>query len=333
MTVLVLGGAGYIGSVTVEKLAQAGRKVVVYDNLSRGHAGAVESGVPFVQGDIGDTALLEKTLRDHKIASVMHFCAHSQVGESVREPWMYYQNNLANGIALLGVLLRLEVRQFIFSSTAATFGEPDAEQITEETPQHPTNPYGRSKLMFEQVLADCSRAHGLRSIALRYFNACGATEKHGEDHTPETHLIPLVLEVALGKREALGVFGRDYPTPDGTCVRDYIHVSDLADAHILALQALEKDAPTACYNLGNGQGFSVLEIVHAAEEITCRRIPTTDQPRRAGDPPRLVASSDLIREKLHWHPQIPDPRRIIESAWKWKQAHPEGYGDKPAKEE
>ncbi|HNY27286.1 MAG TPA: UDP-glucose 4-epimerase GalE [Candidatus Sumerlaeota bacterium] len=326
MTVMVLGGAGYIGSVTVERLVETGRKVVVYDNLSRGHAEAVEANVPFVQGDIADTQLLEKTIRERKVKSVMHFCAHSLVGESVKEPLMYYQNNLRNGIDLIETLRRCEVQQFIFSSTAATFGQPDTEFITETTAQAPTNPYGRSKLMFEKILQDCSEAYGFRSVALRYFNACGATQKHGEDHSPETHLIPVVLDVALGKREALGVFGRDYATPDGTCVRDYIHVSDLADAHILALESLEKGGKTTSYNLGNGQGFSVLDVVRAVEEVTCKHIPTIDSPRRPGDPARLVASSDRIREELHWHPKFTDLKQIIRTAWDWKLAHLTGYG-------
>ncbi|HBF35367.1 TPA: UDP-glucose 4-epimerase GalE [Candidatus Sumerlaeota bacterium] len=330
MSILVAGGAGYIGSVTVERLSRAGHKVVVYDNLSRGHREAVPNQVTFVQGDIADSATLEKALREHKVDAVMHFCAHSQVGESVKEPFMYYQNNVQNGINLLGAMLRCDVKQFIFSSTAAVFGEPDAIPITEETAQHPTNPYGRTKWMFEQILRDCSDAHGLRSISLRYFNACGATELCGEDHTPETHLIPIVLDVAAGKRESLGIFGRDYPTQDGTCIRDYVHVSDLADAHIKALEALGKGAATNIYNLGNGQGFSVLEVVQAAEEVTSRKIPCINSPRRAGDPARLVASSDRIREELHWNPQIADLRRIIETAWKWKLEHPNGYGSAPA---
>jgi len=326
MAVMVVGGAGYIGSVTVERLAQKGHKVVVYDNLSRGHREAVEEHVAFVQGDIADADLLEKTMREHKVSAVMHFCAHSQVAESMQNPFIYYENNVRNGINLLGVMFRCEVSQFIFSSTAAVYGEPGEVPIREDAPKNPTNPYGRSKWMFEQVLQDVGEAQGFRSISLRYFNACGATDKHGEDHNPETHLIPIILEVALGRREALGVFGRDYPTPDGACIRDYIHVSDLADAHIRALEDLEKGAPTAAYNLGLGHGFSVLEVVQAAEEVTCRKIPIVDKPRRPGDPAQLVASSDLVREKLHWHPQFTDLRRIIETAWKWKSEHPNGYG-------
>jgi len=332
MSVLVAGGAGYIGSVTVERLSRAGHKVVIYDNLSRGHAEAVPPHVPFVKGDLADTPLLEKTLREHKVESVMHFCAHSLVAESVREPLMYYQNNVQNGLNLLGAMLRCDVKQFIFSSSAAVFGEPKDVPIPEDACRCPTNPYGRTKLMFETILGDCSEAHGLRSISLRYFNACGATETCGEEHNPETHLIPIVLEVALGKREALGVFGRDYPTPDGTCIRDYIHVADLADAHVRALEALAKGAATTVYNLGNGHGFSVLEVAQAAEEITCRKIATIDAPRRPGDPARLVAASDRIREELHWHPQITDLRRIIETAWKWKLQHPNGYASAKAAE-
>ncbi|HUT24684.1 MAG TPA: UDP-glucose 4-epimerase GalE [Sumerlaeia bacterium] len=325
MSVLVAGGAGYVGSVTVERLSRSGRKVIVYDNLSRGHAAAVDPRIPFVRGDVADADLLVKTMQEHKVESVMHFCAYSLTRESIDNPLAYYQNNVQNGLNLLGAMHRCEVHQFIFSSTAAIFGEPEAVPIPEEAPQRPTNPYGRSKAMFEQMLRDCSQAHGLRSISLRYFNACGATEEHGEDHNPETHLIPILLEVAMGKREALAVFGRDYPTPDGVCVRDYVHVGDLADAHIRVLEALERGADTTAYNLGNGHGFSVLEVVRAVEEVTCRRIPVIDQARRPGDPTQLVASSNRIREELHWHPQITDLRQIIESAWKWKQAHPNGY--------
>lgn len=259
MSILVAGGAGYIGSVTVERLSRAGHKVVVYDNLSRGHREAVSSNVQFVQGDLADTQTLEKTLREHQVRGVMHFCAHSQVGESVKEPLMYYQNNVQNGLNLLGAMLRCNVNLFIFSSTAAVFGEPESVPITEDAPKQPTNPYGRGKLMFEKILADCSEAHGLRSVSLRYFNACGATEACGEDHSPETHLIPIVLEVAMGKREALGLFGRDYPTPDGTCIRDYVHVSDLADAHIKAFEALDKGAPTTVYNLGNARAKTIVD--------------------------------------------------------------------------
>ncbi len=325
MSVLVLGGAGYIGSVVVEQLAKAAKKVVVYDNLSRGYAAAVDPDVPFVRGDIADAELLENTIREHKVESVMHFCAYIKVGESVEDPLLYYNNNVKNGLTLLEVLRKCEVKQIIFSSTAAIFGDSGSRNIDESAAEKPSNPYGRTKLMFEKILRDCSDAYGLRSISLRYFNACGASERFGEAHVPETHLIPLALEVAQGKREALGIFGRDYPTDDGTCVRDYIHVSDLAAAHLLALEALKNGASTTAYNLGNGHGFSVLEVIRAAEEITCRRIPTIDKPRRAGDSTRLVASSDKIREELRWHPQITELRKIIESAWKWKQAHPNGY--------
>ena len=326
MTVLVLGGAGYIGSVATERLLESGSEVVVYDNLSRGHAEAIEPGVPFVEGDLADAALLEKTIVEHKIDSVMDFCAFIEVGESVEKPLMYYQNNVAAGLTLLEVLVKCGVEKLVFSSTAALYGEPEAELVTEEAPLAPTSPYGRGKLMFEQILQDCAAAHGLRSVSLRYFNACGATEQHGEDHRPESHLIPRMIDVALGKREALGVYGRNYPTEDGTCVRDYVHVADLADAHLRALEALERGIHTTAYNLGNGHGFSVLEVIRAVEEVTCRHIPILDQPPRPGDPARLVASSDKIREELRWRPQISDLRQIIESALKWKQAHPEGYG-------
>ncbi|MFP4378965.1 MAG: UDP-glucose 4-epimerase GalE [Candidatus Sumerlaeia bacterium] len=332
MSILVAGGAGYIGSVTVERLSRAGYKVVVFDNLSRGHARAVADHIPFVEGDLADTELLEKTLQDHKVESVMHFCAHSQVGESVQNPLMYYDNNIKNGVNLLNAMVKCNIQKFIFSSSAAVFGEPDSVPITEDAPRRPSNPYGRTKSMFEDILLDCSEAHGIRSISLRYFNACGASDNCGEDHTPETHLIPIVLDVAMGRREAISVFGCDYPTEDGTCIRDYIHVCDLADAHIKALEALDKGACTTAYNLGNGHGFSVLEVIQAAEEVTCRKIPTIDAARRPGDPARLVAAADRIREDLHWHPQITDLRRIIETAWKWKQAHPDGYEEKKGHE-
>lgn len=329
MSVLVLGGAGYIGSVVVEHLVHAGRKVVVIDSLSTGHAAAVEPPALLVQGDIGNMELIEGVIREHKVESIMHFCAWSLVEQSVREPLRYYENNIRNGINLLCAMARCGVRQFIFSSSAAVFGEPESIPIGEEAPLKPKNPYGRTKAMFEEILRDCAAASDLRYMALRYFNACGATEKHGEDHHPESHLIPVVLDVATGKREALSVFGKDYPTPDGTCVRDYIHVSDLAEAHIRALSALEKSAPSACYNLGNGHGFSVLEVAQAAEEVSARKIPIRFAPRRAGDPAALVASSEKIREDLRWFPQMPDLRRIIETAWEWRQKHPHGYGQPP----
>jgi UDP-glucose 4-epimerase len=332
MATLVLGGAGYIGSVTVERLNEAGRKVVVYDNLSRGHRDAVEEGIPFVQGDIANTELLAQTIDNFGIDSVMHFCAFIEVGESVKDPLKYYHNNLLNGLKLLEVLVEKGVDKFIFSSTAAVYGMPNVDAIDEDQPLAPINPYGWTKRMFEQILQDTSAAHDFRAIALRYFNACGATENHGEDHHPESHLIPIVLEVAQGKREALSIFGGDYDTPDGTCVRDYIHVRDLADAHIKALDALEKGAETTAYNLGNGQGFSVKQVVTAAEEVTARHINCIDAPRREGDPPRLVASSERIQKELQWRPQITNLRTIIESAWNWRQAHPKGYDDRQIEE-
>jgi len=330
MAVLVLGGAGYIGSVTVEQLVRSGRKVVVYDNLSTGHREAVEPTAVFVEGDIGDSARLEKTVRELNIQNVMHFCAHSVVDQSVKDPLRYYQNNVQNGIRLLATLQRCGVKQFIFSSSAAVYGEPATVPVDENAPTNPMHPYGRTKRMFEEILGDCSAAGDLHCISLRYFNACGATPKCGEDHRPETHLIPIVLEVAAGKREALSVYGRDYPTPDGTCIRDYIHVSDLAEAHVRALTALERGAATTVYNLGNGHGFSVLEVVQAVEEITARKIPIHFVARRPGDPARLVAASSKIHDDLHWYPQITDLRRIIETVWQWRQEHPHGYAPPPA---
>ena len=325
MAVLVLGGAGYIGSVTVEHLVRSGRKVIVYDNLSTGHVEVLEPHAVFIEGDVGDAAGLEKAIREYHVESVMHFCAHSLVDQSIKEPLRYYQNNLQNGIQLLVSMQRCGVKHFIFSSSASVYGEPETVPIDEQAPLNPTNPYGRTKAMFEQILRDCSGAGDLRCISLRYFNACGATQKHGEDHRPETHLIPIVLDVAVGKREVLSIYGRDYPTPDGTCIRDYVHVADLADAHVRALTALERGAPTTAYNLGNGHGFSVLEVVQAVEEVTSRKIPVHFAPRRAGDPAQLVASFERIREELRWYPQTPDLRRIIETAWQWRLEHPNGY--------
>ncbi|MBN1867009.1 UDP-glucose 4-epimerase GalE [Candidatus Sumerlaeota bacterium] len=328
MSVLVIGGAGYVGSVVVERLAKTGRKTVVLDNLSTGHREAVEPHVTFVEGDAANADLLEHLMREFRVQSVMHFCALSLVPESVERPLAYYDNNVRSGIGLLAAMKRCEVGMFIFSSSAAVFGEPAENPIADDAPSRPSSPYGHTKAMFEQILRDCSHAEKIRSVSLRYFNAAGATDKYGEDHSPESHLIPIVLDVAMGRREAVGVFGRDYPTPDGTCIRDYIHVSDLADAHVRALEALEKGGETTAYNLGIGHGFSVFDVIRAAEEIACRKIPMIDRPRRPGDPACLVASSERIREHLHWHPQVVDLRRIIDSAWKWKQAHPNGYAQK-----
>lgn len=325
MNILVAGGAGYIGSVCVELLLEAGYNVAVVDNLQRGHRQAVSPEAHFFHGDIADEEFVGEILRSFSPDVVMHFCALSLVGESVEKPLLYYQNNVAAGMALVRTMLAHDVRKIIFSSTAAVYGEPIETPIHEDHPKDPVNPYGRSKLMFEQILADLAASDGLRSVSLRYFNAAGATALHGEDHRPETHLIPLILEAAAGQREHVTVYGTDYPTPDGSCIRDYIHVADLARAHILALEKLDAREGAESFNLGNGQGFSVLEVIAAAEEVIGRTIPVRYGPRRAGDPAVLVASSERIQRELGWKPQIPDIRAIIESAWQWKLRHPRGY--------
>jgi UDP-glucose 4-epimerase len=323
VNVLVVGGAGYIGSVTVERLQAAGLKPIVFDNLTKGHRAAVPPGVPFVQGDMSDRAALDALFAAHSVDAVMHFAALSLVGESVEHPARYFGNNVAGGLVLLDAMRAAGVKKLVFSSTAAVYGEPERWPIEEDFPHQPTNPYGESKLAFEKALKWYERAYGLRYAALRYFNACGATARVGEDHDPETHLIPLVLQVAQGKRPHIGIFGEDYPTLDGTCVRDYIHVVDLADAHIKALSVL--DIRSVTYNLGNGTGFSVKQVIEAARRVTGHAIPAQVQPRRAGDPAVLVASSARIREELGWVPQKPDIETIIADAWAWHQAHPQGY--------
>ncbi|NUP90683.1 MAG: UDP-glucose 4-epimerase GalE [Candidatus Sumerlaeia bacterium] len=325
MSILVVGGAGYIGSVTVEHLLAAGEAVVVLDDLSRGHREAVSPQATLVHGSMADADRLRRLFRDHSIDAVMHFAAHSLVPESMANPLVYWENNVAAGLVLVREMIAAGVTRFVFSSTAATYGEPGRIPITEDTPTIPTNTYGLTKLTFERILADAGRAHGLRAVCLRYFNACGATETRGEDHHPETHLIPLVLEVAAGKRPSIKIFGDDYPTRDGTCVRDYIHVVDLAQAHLLALAHLRRGGEPRIYNLGNGEGFTVKEIVAIAREVTGHPIPVEFAPRRPGDPATLVASSDRIAADLDWRPQRGDIREIIQSAWQWHRHHPQGY--------
>lgn len=327
MNILVIGGAGYIGSITVEQLTAAGHSVTVVDDLSRGHRGAVAPGAELAVGDFGDHPFLNSVLSRRPFDAAMHFGASSLVGESVSDPATYYRNNMGKGIELVRALIDHGVKRLIFSSTAATFGEPRSVPIREDDPQIPTNPYGRTKLYFEHFLADCDSTYGLKSVCLRYFNAAGASERFGEDHTPETHLIPLVLQVAAGRRPEVAVFGSDYPTRDGTCVRDYIHVEDLAQAHILALEELVRTDTSTRYNLGNGEGYTVLEVLDAAERVTGRPIPRRMEARRAGDPAVLVASSEKIRGRLGWTPRYPRIDQIIDSAWRWMQKHPEGYGD------
>jgi UDP-glucose 4-epimerase len=318
MKVLVVGGAGYIGSHMVKLLGRRGCSVTTLDDLSAGHRGAVLTG-EFAQGSCGDRHVLNSVL-SQGIDAVMHFASFIQVGESVQHPDKYYQNNFVNTLALLDAMLAYGVRNFIFSSTAATFGEPQYTPIDERHPQNPINPYGRTKLMVEQALADYDKAYGIKSVCLRYFNAAGADPdgQLGERHDPETHLIPLVLQAASGRRAHISVFGRDYDTPDGTCIRDYIHIQDLCSAHWLALQSLMNGADSQAYNLGNGNGFSVQEVIDTAEQVTGRKIPVMDAARREGDPARLVADSTLARKQLGWQPQYADLATIIEHAWKWE---------------
>ncbi|CAM8649197.1 GalE UDP-glucose 4-epimerase [Burkholderiales bacterium] len=316
--VLVVGGAGYIGSHMVKMLGQRGCSVTTLDDLSSGHRDAVLCG-EFVQGDMAGRSVLDAVL-SRGFDAVMHFASFIQVGESVQQPAKYYQNNVVNTLGLLDAMRAHGVSRFIFSSTAATFGEPQYSPIDEQHPQQPINPYGRTKLMVEQALADYDRAYGLRLVCLRYFNAAGADPEGqlGERHEPETHLIPLVLQAASGLRPHISVFGRDYDTPDGTCIRDYVHIADLCEAHWLALQSLMNGGPSQAYNLGNGNGFSVQEVIDTAEAVTGRKIPVVNAPRREGDPARLVADARLARKLLGWQPQYADLATIIEHAWKWE---------------
>ncbi len=325
MRALVTGGAGYVGSVVVEELLAAGaERVVVLDDLSKGHAGAVVPPAELVRGDIGDAALVGELCRAHRIEVVVHMAARSLVGESVALPALYYDLNLTRSLRLLDAMLAAGVAKIVFSSTAAVYGEPASSPITEEVSTAPLNPYGDSKLAFERALGWYQEAYGLRWASLRYFNAAGATQSNGEQHEPETHLVPSVLAVARGAAPAVEIFGDDYPTPDGTCVRDYIHISDLARAHVLAIPALDRIGGRV-YNLGCGGGHSVAQVIAAAREVTGHRIPTEVAPRRPGDPPVLVASSERIRRELGWQPAHPDLRDILASAWSWLQSHPAGY--------
>ncbi len=320
MKVLIVGGAGYIGSHMVKLLLDARHDVIILDNLESGHTDAVLGGT-LVRGDVADVVLLDDVFKEHRFDGVMHFASHIQVGESVRLPGKYYRNNLANTLTLLDAMVRHHVERFIFSSTAAIFGEPRYVPIDEAHPREPMNPYGRSKWMVEQVLEDCDHAYGLKSVCLRYFNAAGAHPSGllGERHEPETHLIPLVLRAASGRQEAITVFGTDYDTPDGTCIRDYIHVVDLCDAHLSALQYLVDGAASNRFNLGNGNGFSVREVIDAAQRVTGRRVRVIEEGRRPGDPARLVADASRAREQLHWRPQFADLETIIAHAWAWEK--------------
>lgn len=325
MAILVTGGAGYIGSVVVADLVAAGHTPVVLDNLVYGHREAVLDGVAFYQGSVGDRELVRSILAENEIDSCMHFSAYAYVGESVEQPQKYFQNNVVETLHLLDELIAANVKQFVFSSTCSTFGEPQYTPIDEKHPQNPTNPYGWTKFMIERALETYDRAYGLRFVALRYFNACGASGDCGEDHDPETHLIPLVLFAAQGKIPHVSVFGDDYPTPDGTAIRDYIHVSDLSQAHMLALDHLTTGGSSECINLGNGNGYSVMEVVEAARKVTGLPIEAKMAPRRAGDPSKLIGDAGKAKQVLGWQPRIPELERIIESAWKWHQQNPNGY--------
>jgi UDP-glucose 4-epimerase len=323
MHILVTGGAGYIGSVVTEELIRQGEQVTVYDNLSQGHRAAVHPQAEFIQGDLAHARAVSDLFAHHSFDAVMHFASYTLVGESMEKPLQYVGDNVVNGLNLFQAMIDHGVRRFILSSTANLFDQPARIPIDEREQIVPGSPYGESKFILERALYWLDRIHGLRYAALRYFNAAGATTERGEDHTPETHLIPLVLQVALGQRDQIQVFGSDYPTRDGTCVRDYIHVLDLAQAHILALHALDQGSRT--YNLGNGRGYTVREVIEAAREVTGHPIPAADGPRRPGDPPELVASSTKIREELGWQPRFPELRDIVHSAWNWHRAHPQGY--------
>ena len=327
MAILVTGGAGYIGSVVAEMLQTRGEQVVVLDNLSRGHRAAVRPEIPFFQGDVGDRQLVAKIAQQHRLEACLHFAAFAYVGESVSEPALYFVNNVQQGIGLIDELHHAGVRQIVFSSTCATYGEPQRIPIDEGHQQVPTNPYGWSKLFVERIMADYDRAYDLRFVALRYFNASGATPERGEHHEPETHLIPLVLKAAQGEIERVTVFGSDYSTIDGTCVRDYIHVTDLAVAHALSLEYLRSGNASTAINLGNGQGYSVLEVIEAARQVTGKHIAVEMQGRRPGDPSHLVADSARARKVLGWQAQQPDLAAIIGSAWEWHSKRPQGYAE------
>jgi UDP-glucose 4-epimerase len=323
MKILVVGGAGYIGSVCAELLLNEGYEIAIFDNLSEGHRGAVDSRASFIQGELADRQQIDAAISRMRPDAVMHFAANALVGESMQNPSKYFRNNICNGLNLLDAMVAAGVLRIVFSSTCAIFGPPDRVPIDETAPARPISPYGESKLAFEKILRWYDEIHGVKFVCLRYFNAAGASEKFGEDHRPETHLIPAVLQVALGERPNLEIYGTDYGTPDGTCIRDYIHILDLAQAHILALGA----AGSGCYNLGTGGGSSVREVIDACRKITGRKIATVEKSRRPGDPPRLVASSEKIKKELSWEPQFQSLAAIIESAWKWHQKFPRGYED------
>ncbi|KLU62441.1 UDP-glucose 4-epimerase [Peptococcaceae bacterium CEB3] len=334
MAILVTGGAGYIGSHTVRELLEQGEKVVVLDNLCKGHAAAVPEGL-LVRGDVQDQELLRRLFRRHEIEAVIHFAAFSLVGESVQEPLKYYENNVVAAQKLLTVMRECGVKRFVLSSTAATYGDPQSIPIEESDPTLPTNPYGETKLAIEKMLHWCDMAYGMKAVSLRYFNAAGAHEdgEIGEDHQPESHLIPLILQVALGQREMINIYGDDYETEDGTCIRDYIQVMDLAQAHWLALKLLRERETGGTYNLGNGRGFSVKEVIARARLITGHPIPSRIDARRAGDPAVLVASAEKAKRELGWRPRHSSLDEMIASAWNWHRKHPAGYGENGRKRE
>lgn len=321
MKIFVVGGAGYIGSVCAELLLNKGHEVGIFDNLSEGHRGAVDSRSTFIQGELADRRQIDAAISRMRPDAVMHFAANALVGESMQNPSKYFRNNVCNGLNLLDAMVAAGIRRIVFSSTCAIFGPPERLPIDETAPTRPINPYGESKLAFEKILRWYDEIHGLKFVCLRYFNASGASDKFGEDHQPETHLIPTVLRVALGAKPSVEIYGTDYDTSDGTCVRDYIHILDLAQAHIQALGA----TGSGCYNLGTGGGSSVREVIDACRRITGRKIETIEKPRRSGDPPRLIASSVKIKKELGWQPQFQSLDAIIESAWKWHQKFPRGY--------
>lgn len=327
MAILVCGGAGYIGSHAVARLVEKGEEVVVLDNLYTGHRDAVPEGVKLCIGNLSDEKFMDKVFQENKIDAVMHFAAYSLVGESVEKPIKYYENNVYGSLCLLKTMEKFGVNKIVFSSTAATYGEPENIPILETDKTEPTNPYGESKLAVEKMLKWCEKAYGINHIILRYFNVAGAHEsgRIGEDHSPETHLIPLVLQVALGKRDKIFMYGEDYDTHDGTCIRDYIHVMDLVDAHILAIEKLKNNGKSSIYNLGNGNGFTVKEVIETSRKVTGHPIPAEVAPRRAGDPAKLVASSEKAMKELGWKPEHDTMEKIIESAWKWHKNNPEGY--------
>lgn len=324
MNILVTGGAGYIGSVCVEELLNVGHHVTVFDNLTEGHRSAVDARAKFVQGCLSDAALVKQTVGGARTEAILHFAANALVGESMTNPAKYFRNNVASGLNLVDAAVECGVKKFVFSSTCATYGPPDRVPMTEDLPQRPINPYGESKLMFEKILLWYRQIHGLEFVAFRYFNAAGASEKFGEHHRIETHLIPNVLKVALGQAAQCEIYGTDYPTPDGTCIRDYIHIRDLAQAHILGLVP----GKTGFYNLGNGDGYSVRQVIETCEKITGKKIPAVEKPRRPGDPPKLVAAADKAIRELAWKPKFPKLDDIVATAWAWHQQHPNGYPDR-----